>query len=188
MESLEKSLSSFIDSLTQGAGSGAKRAVRVAEVKVKWENAVRAVYGPAADLILDHVNAVYILAGDVRVKGSRVEGRTAASGETQLVVYADDSLVRSDLDAKQEFLKLRMREQGENIGIFHVIPSRFDMKDRHPFRKEEQQKEQEPVMSASSLSEEEFAAILKKADEIEDPAVRESFKRAVEADFRRCAH
>ena len=39
-------------------------------VNVAWRNAVEAVYKDAAQMVLDHVNAVYIMAADEVVKGT----------------------------------------------------------------------------------------------------------------------
>ena len=58
------------------------------------------------------------------------------AGKTLLVVYCDDAMIRSDIDARQEMLKIRLNEQGEHVALFSIKPARFDMKARHPFREE----------------------------------------------------
>ena len=45
-------------------------------------------------------------------------------------------MIRSDIDARQEMLKIRLNEQGEHVALFSIKPARFDMKARHPFREE----------------------------------------------------
>lgn len=100
-----------------GSDSVAAKARRAAVVRDRWASAVRAVYvtDEAVDFVLSHVNAVYIV-------------------DDQLIVYSDDSMVRSDLDARQEFLKLALNAQGESVfSRFKILPSKFNMKARHPF-------------------------------------------------------
>lgn len=188
MELVGKGLERFLDGLAAEGDDASKKAVRAAMVNVMWENAVKEVYKDEgqADYILDHVNAVYIMSADAKVKGAGAKGSSGAAGEgTQLVVYSDDSMVRSDLDARQEFLKMRLREQGEQVESFKIIASRFDMKDRHPFRKEGERTKLGGHVSPDegeereSLSKEGCEDILKKVGEIEDPSVREALKKAV---------
>ena len=114
------SLSSIVSSVVKGLSGdeGFRKAMRAADVQSKWKAAVERVYGNAAPLVLSHVNGVCILSDD---------------GASTLVVYADDSLVRSDLDARQEFLKLSLRASGERVEAFRIVASRFGMKDRRPF-------------------------------------------------------
>lgn len=188
MELVGKGLERFLDGLATEGDDASKKAVRAAMVNVMWENAVKDVYKDEAQAayILDHVNAVYIMSADAEVKGADAKGSSCATGGgTQLVVYSDDSMVRSDLDARQEFLKMRLREQGEQVESFRIIASRFDMKDRHPFRKEGERAklgghvEPEEEEKWEPLSEEGCEGILKKVGEIDDPSVREALKKAV---------
>lgn len=107
----------------------------VAEVHVRWRMATEAVYGPSAPLILDHTNAVYIMRPD---KANDPAAARVPQGKTLLVVYCDDAMVRSDLDARQEMLKMHLNRQGEHVEAFSIKPARFDMKARHPFREDAQ--------------------------------------------------
>ena len=77
------------------------------------------------------------MAADEVVKGATTKASHTGTG-AQLVVYADDSLIRSDLDARQEFLKMKLKEQGEHVETFKILPSRFEMKAHHPFRRAEE--------------------------------------------------
>ena len=86
---------------------------------------MRCVFKDAAPLVLEHTNAVYVLSGE---QGSDVrrfdrpasETRGRAVEGTVLVVYADDSMVRSELDNRQELLKMKFNEQGENVELFKI--------------------------------------------------------------------
>ena len=94
---------------------------------------MEAVYRDSASLVLDHTNGVYIM------KPEQANDPMAArvpAGKTLLVVYCDDAMIRSDIDARQEMLKIRLNEQGEHVALFSIKPARFDMKARHPFREE----------------------------------------------------
>ena len=154
-------------------------------------NAVEAVYKDAAQMVLDHVNAVYIMAADEVVKGTPTRASHAGTG-AQLVVYADDSLIRSDLDARQEFLKMKLKEQGEHVETFKILPSRFEMKARHPFRRAEEDGAVERAARASReetprtpLSPEEEAALEASVGAVESPMVRRALERAIRADKNR---
>lgn len=95
------------------SGVQAARSQRVAEVHVRWKCAVEAVYRDSAPLVLDHTNGVYIM------KPEQANDPMAArvpAGKTLLVVYCDDAMIRSDIDARQEMLKIRLNEQGRACG------------------------------------------------------------------------
>ncbi len=104
---------------------------RAAEVNHIWKTAVEEVYGDASNLILEHTNAVYIMSAEA-VDDAKIADRVAHGG-TVLVVYCDDSMIRSDIDARQEFLKIKINKQGERVEIFSIKVSKFGMKSRHPF-------------------------------------------------------
>ena len=187
MARLNEELTSLLEKMAREGEDAHTRAARAADVRVKWENAVHDVYGEAAGFILGHVNAVYVLAADVQVKGTRENTAGRGGSGTQLVVYADDSLVRSDLDAKQEFLKMHMNGQGEHVAVFHILPARFDMKDRHPFEKREATEEESSRNVGSDIDEQARERLLQQARNIEDEFLRKSFEKAIWADFHRCS-
>lgn len=193
-----------------GADDVARKAARAAEVNVVWRNAVEAVYGDAAALVLSHVNAVYILDADAVVAGSR-DGSSRArptpeastcqplqakkqrpAAGAQLVVYSDDSLIRSDIDARQEFLKMRLREQGEHVETFKILPSRFDMKARHPFAAAEGDAHPAPTPRlgdgeplSEPLSPQQLEQLKQQALQVENPSVRNALLKAIDADMKR---
>ena len=186
-----KKLADGLNELMASFGSGddsAARVRRAAAVKVKWRAAVEAVYKDAAQMVLDHVNAVYVMSA-ADVDDARAAARVT-NGGTVLVVYADDSMIRSDLDARQEFLKMKLNEQGERVEAFCIKPSRFDMKARHPFRPDPD----DPLAPAPGsaperplrpLSAEQRADIEQRAATVENPAVRRALEAAMTADLQR---
>ena len=117
MKRLSESIKSCLDAVGVNDES-ARKARRAAEVQQAWRAAIEKVYQDAAPFVLSHINAVYIL---------------KESGVSYAVVYADDSLIRSDIDARQEFLKMALAESGERVETFRILASRFSMKERHPF-------------------------------------------------------
>ena len=181
------SLGQALGSMLRGLGGSdpqAARAQRVAEVHVRWKCAVEAVYREAASLVLDHVNAVYIVSPD------KTEDPVAArvgQGRTLLVVYADDAMVRSDIDARQEFLKMKLNEQGERVDVFSIKASRRDMLRRHPYRDEKPLSSQpaskasrpEPQITASAA-----ARLKEQAASVEPAALRESILKALDANSK----
>ncbi|MFR7651105.1 MAG: phosphoadenosine phosphosulfate sulfotransferase, partial [Eggerthella lenta] len=125
------------------------------------------------------------------VKGATTKASHTGTG-AQLVVYADDSLIRSDLDARQEFLKMKLNGQGEHVETFKILPSRFEMKARHPFRRAEEDGAVERAARASReetprtpLSPEEEAALEASVGAVESPTVRRALERAIRADKNR---
>lgn len=164
------------------SGVQAARSQRVAEVHVRWKCAVEAVYRDSAPLVLDHTNGVYIM------KPEHANDPMAArvpAGKTLLVVYCDDAMIRSDIDARQEMLKIRLNEQGEHVALFSIKPARFDMKARHPFREEAARAAQQAAQAARTpeplISSEAAARLREQAACVEDKRLRESILKALEA-------
>lgn len=153
---------------------------RIAQVKALWEDVVTSMYGNAAPFVLSHTNAVYILASQ-----STAEKNAAAhSHGKQLVVYLDDSMVRSDLDCRREFVKLKLAEKGEIIEEVRLYPSKRDMRQRHPYRKKTPIKEsiQEvfPFVPAEATKEA-YRLLLERANDVESPRVREALVKAIQS-------
>lgn len=164
------------------SGVQAARSQRVAEVHVRWKCAVEAVYRDSAPLVLDHTNGVYIMKPEQA--NDPIAARVPA-GKTLLVVYCDDAMIRSDIDARQEMLKIRLNEQGEHVALFSIKPARFDMKARHPFREEAARAAQQAAQAARTpeplISSEAAARLREQAACVEDKRLRESILKALEA-------
>lgn len=172
-------LSAGLDALLGSLGAddeASRRAQRAAQVETMWRQAVEKVYKDAAQLVLDHVNAVYIMAE---------EGAPADAPKT-MTVYVDDSTIKSDLDARQEFLKLFLLEQGEPIGRFRLLSPRFDMRGRHPFRSSDGEGGAPVAAQAYSLAfrpltDGEREEVEATTSRIEDDSVRTALKKAMTA-------
>ena len=181
MADLGSGLQQLLRSLS-ASGVQAARSQRVAEVHVRWKCAVEAVYRDSAPLVLDHTNGVYIM------KPEQANDPMAArvpAGKTLLVVYCDDAMIRSDIDARQEMLKIRLNEQGEHVALFSIKPARFDMKARHPFREEAARAAQQAAQVSRTpeplISSEAAARLREQAACVEDKRLRESILKALEA-------
>lgn len=130
---------------------------------------------------------------------ARVSRETRRALETrcalpkQLIVYSDDSMVRSDLDARQEFLKMKLREAGEHVERFKILPSKMDMRTRHPFLDEEGNLKEGPSTTAPrddgfeklEVSADAFDALIGQVGEIENDRVKRSLDKAIRANLSR---
>lgn len=183
MKHLSSGMSELVASF-DSLNSKTKQAYRTAKVNEVWKNAIEAIYHDKASLILDHINAVYVIkASDI--KDSRVLSRVE-KGDTVLVVYADDSIVRTDLDARQELIRIKLNEQGEHIGAFSIKASRFDMKNRHPFHQEvDGILSGHPKYSLRELLPEEKESIHHQVQSVENPVVRDALEKAFLASIAR---
>ena len=130
----EQSLSETLTLLFSSSEEARKaylRQIRVNQIHERWKRAVNEVFQEAAHLVQEHVNGVFILpAGQVR----KVRILTHAGEEDPvLVVYCDDSQVRSEIDARQEQLKASFWKQGEQVFSVAIPVANGDMRNRHPF-------------------------------------------------------
>lgn len=208
-----KSLSTAIEEyMHSSAVSGsARKARRISQVYDAWKNAVVDVYSDAASIILTHTNAVYIMrekvGGPLQVSSTaptkkefadkkdpskeKVSRETSAgymdmqpSGKL-LILYSDDSLVRSDIDARQEFLKMRLRYYGEHVESFRILPSRMGMRQRHPFSEALTEgisvDSNEGGFLKKAIPSKDYEALLSKIENVGEVSVRTSLKKAVTA-------
>lgn len=81
-----------------------------------------------AKLVLGHTNAFYIRKDDAPRKG--VDKNVPY---ILCEVCIDDPLVRSEVNFRQEMLRLDLAYEGLHFDELRVKPSKFGMKDRHPF-------------------------------------------------------
>lgn len=164
-------------------------ALRASEVNELWQRAVSGVFeSDAAALVLDHTNSVYVMSGEQGGSLKRFERpRSEIPGPVRgkiLVVYCDDSIVRSELDNRQELLKMIFKKKGEDIEALRILPSTRDMKNRHPFRDKltdlgtSNTSFVRPSRITRALTEEELATIHKTTNHVENPVVKRALYRA----------
>lgn len=159
------SLNSMLAALT-GNDEANALAFRAAQVNRKWASAMERVYKTQSAMILDHTNSVYIMKEE---------------GKCTLAVYIDDSLIRSDVKVRQEMIKMALALDGEHIDEFKVYPSKFNMKNMHPFVKKDVEKPVKRVPRA--LTAEEESAIEEAAAHIENEMVKNALIRAMRANL-----
>lgn len=184
-----KTLAKALGALTRSMGIDESPAADkrfIAHINDVWVEAIEAVFKEASSLVLEHTNTVYLMSGEQgsnlrRFDRPRSENRHNITGKV-LVVYCDDSTVRSELDNQQEMIKLKFKERGEDVEAFKIIPSTRDMKNRHPFRAPENNLgacSSSPYRPPRSLTREELENARNQAHSVEDPLVREAFLRAM---------
>jgi hypothetical protein len=114
MKTFSQNLFSSLDDLGVSRDAAAK-AMRSAQVKNMWRTVVDPIF-------LEHTNAVYI----IEEKGKKV-----------LIVYVDDSLFASELNARREMIRLKLLELcQEDVDEFKIYVSRGRYKKNYPFKGE----------------------------------------------------
>ena len=158
--SLSQGIFTVIEEL-YGSADEVRKQVKAAQIEEIYKNAVQSVFGNAAYLVLKHTNAVYCF---------------TEKEITQFIIYANDSSIRSSLDARQELLKIALFKQGLQFSQFKVLLAKKSIKDRHPFEKMAQSAKT-PVFR--KVTEQELQQVDNLVASIEDSGVRESLKQAV---------
>ncbi len=122
--------------------------------------------------ILRHVNSVYLL------KSKSMEGMY------DLVVYLDNSTCAAELNARRELIRLKYRERFDTlIDVFEIRISKGRYRENHPFC--EAGACHQPAPSAPAGDESiDTSRIDELTQGIADPALRDSFKRAMAANKR----
>lgn len=122
--------------------------------------------------ILRHVNSVYLL----RSK--------SVDGMFDLVVYLDNSTCAAELNARRELIRLKYRERFDTlIDVFEIRISKGRYRDSHPFCGDAAEGKPSDAVAAD-MDPSESSRIDELASVIEDPALRNSFKRAMAANKR----
>ena len=184
--SLKNGLEAFFQSLPEEQCKKFPSIHRNESVRLVFKNAVQSVFKQATSLILAHINAVYILkASDVK----EAKAYNLKENSTVLVVYCDDALVRSELQARAELLQIYVNKRKEHVGLILIMPSRFAMKKRYAYDFANDAGLQMSVGAGSNSSEyEEYEltnkqceALKLKTSPIEDNALKKSICSALEA-------
>lgn len=116
-----------LQDLLRSMNADAADAFAVRKVHDAFAQSVIETYGlSAAKLVLKHVQGVSIVKDDGPYKAG-------VKPPCILHVYADDSTIVSDLDARQHVLCMCLRKRGVHADSFKLYFSRFGMKERAPF-------------------------------------------------------
>ena len=184
--SLKRGLETFFQRMPEGKGEEFLKVYRNESVRVIFKNAVDAVYKQASNLILQHINAVYVLkASDVKEARNYI----LKKNKTVLAIYCDDALVRSDLKERSELLQIYFNKHEEHIGCTIVYPATRGMKQRHAYELESKKSARLSEKSSTSkqeyekcrLSDMQCEGLKHKAAPIENKKLKKSICSALEA-------
>lgn len=124
-------LSTAINDYLKSVDADVAKGMRIAKNNNAFVNAVRHVWTDKdiSSFILCHTNAFYVREDTSPRKGS-------AKDEPYIVyeVCIDDPSVRSAVDMKREHLRLALVAEGLELNEFRIIPARWNMRKRHPFK------------------------------------------------------
>lgn len=107
------------------------KALRIAQNNARFETAVRRTWGDnpdAASFLLSHVNALYVK----RDEAPRT-GRDKDKARFELHVHLDDSLARSELNARRETLLFALARERMTLDGIVIHPSMGNVKEHHAF-------------------------------------------------------
>lgn len=188
-----KEIAGAISAMGASSAEAAKN-LRASQVKAMWRDLMES---NGDDAILDHTNAVYIIRRTVEdYENSRgrlphtpqnaIDDRKDASATgvgKQLIVYVDDSMVASELNARRELIKMQFAARyREVLDEFKIFISRGQYKNNHPFKSRPKPSYESKVESVP-LTPEELAWVHDQVQVIQDPRLRANFEKAMIADM-----
>lgn len=124
-------INSLMHSLDESDESS-KKALRAAKVQNLFKDCAKHLYGSSAFLVLQNINAVYIL--NERDKGMLKKAQPGDKLIKRLVIYTSDSTVYADLDSRQEMIKVWFSNNGERLDKLEIYSSKFQMRKRFPYK------------------------------------------------------
>lgn len=167
MARLSTEIAFILNELSNDAG----RMMRIEHMRQAFARAIRRLWANNPEtvrFILSHINAVYIRKDDKPRKGPDKDKPFYVCE-----VYSDDSAVRAELDNWRQILEMNLHEQGLLFDEFRIFPSKFGMKERHPYEKlleldfermdEELRKDAPDNVSTLAISDSEKLNIFKRA-------------------------
>ena len=178
-------INSFLHELDE-SDEASKKAFRTAKVQNLFKDCIEYIYKDSAFLILQSVNAVYIL--NEKDKGMLKKAQSNAKNIKRLIIYTNDSMVYSDLDARQEQLKLWFNDQGERLDKLELISSKFQMRRRFPYKNDVELLKKNVMAQKNEKREvidEQTALLLKeKIKDIDDEKLAKSLQDLIDANSK----
>lgn len=178
-------INSFLHELDE-SDEASKKAFRTAKVQNLFKDCIMYIYKESAFLILQSVNAVYIL--NEKDKGMLKKAQSNAKNIKRLIIYTNDSMVYSDLDARQEQLKLWFNDQGERLDKLELVSSKFQMRRRFPYKNEVELLKKNVMAQKNEKREvidEQNAKLLKeKIKDIKDENLAKSLQNLIDANSK----
>lgn len=168
VKSLAELVSGSMDE-ADGSGSSSRKARRAQQVKSMYKTVIEQMFAgnPASGkILLDHTNAVYIIRESKPCSDAKV-----------LVVYVDEGIYATELNARREVIKMKFSLMGEELSEFRILVSRGEYKRVYPYRQEAAMETGFRVCR-KTLSEQEIAAVSAQAACIESSSLKEAFIKA----------
>ena len=167
MQKIGRDITRFVSSLV-GDNEQARINLRANQVRERYKRALEVVYRDTAPLFLAHTNNVYIMKKD--------DVRT-------LIVYVDDSIIATELNAQRELIKLHLLQLfGEDVEAFEIYVSKPKFKKNHPYLVAEDGQPEKKAPSVP-LDDEERNYVYATVQTVEDERLRESLRKAMTADL-----
>lgn len=129
--SLKIGLNSLLHSFDE-SDEAVKKAYRAAKVQSMFKDCCNKIYGDSSFLVLEKINAVYIL--NEKDRGNLRTAKPNAKNIKRLAIYTNDSMVYADLDSRQEMIKYWFAQNGERIDYFDLYSSKYQMRKRQPYK------------------------------------------------------
>ena len=178
-----QSISTGITNLIARLDSEKAKALKIAQNNKIFEEGVRLVWKDnpdAANYLLAHVNSIYIMK-DETLRKSAYRGERVYS----LTVCMDDSIAKSELNARRERLHMVLRQSGMHFHELRIQGATRDMKYRKLYPEALREvsralygigEEGDAEEEFKPVPDEEINAL---CNTIDDPQVAEAFKKAI---------
>lgn len=177
-----------------GDPSELRKSLRASQVRHMWKDLMESNHDEG---ILMHTNSVYIVRrtredyenSQGRMSHAPVNGMddrkdAGATGlGKQLIVYVDDSMVASELNARRELIKMQFAlRYGEQLDEFKIYVSRGQYRNNYPFKEQAVLSYAENVPSVP-LTPEERQSVHQRVQVIDDPLLRKHLEDTMVADL-----
>lgn len=122
-----QTLSSLNNALLSQIDPDLVKAARAARIQTAFAEALMASMETpeTGTYMLRHIQGVYVMRDDAPRKSGKVP--------IVLRIYSDDSVVRAELDARQEWIRLQLARRGIRYDKMIIHASKYGMRKRRPF-------------------------------------------------------
>lgn len=126
--------------------------------------------------LLKHVNSVYLLTDKQALTPKETEKENAKHLPKKLIIYVDTSICAAEFNARRELIVLKYRELfGITISLFEIRISKGLYKESYPFIHDEEDKK----IQEYKLTKKDYELIEEMISTIEQPKLRDSFRKAL---------
>lgn len=148
--------------------------------KIANQNYINQVYKQFEEVVdrklLKHVNSVYLLTDKQALTPKETEKEDAKRLPKKLIIYVDTSICAAEFNARRELIVLKYRELfGITISLFEIRISKGSYKESYPFIDDEEDEK----IQEYKLTKEDYELIEEMISTIEQPKLRDSFRKAL---------